>query len=192
MTFAEIFTFIIRSAFGFGIVVALLGFIYYRNAERWRHLASVYGREWKTPLEQKRFQHGILYGKKQAFNSYNFILTIGLHQDGVAVKVFGPSSVFSDPIFVPYNEIKGWNQTWYLNAKSVELQFDKMPDLKFVMPKDQVEWMQQLSGSAINLANHQSPNNAKPVRWYAAVIVISVASLLVIPVLLYMGMPLGR
>jgi hypothetical protein len=87
-------------------------------------------------------------GRQGAFNSYKGILKIGVDQNGVSLAIIRPFSFFyfCEPLFIPYSEIKGWQQQWYLDSKSVELEFARVPEVKMVMPADQVEWMRKRSG----------------------------------------------
>jgi len=63
-------------------------------------------------------QSAVLYGHWAAFNSYNGFVTIGVHQTRLALKVMPIFSLFHWPLFIPFSEIKGWQQTWYLDPSS--------------------------------------------------------------------------
>ena len=76
-----------------------------------------------------------------------------------------------------YRDIRGWEQTWYLNAKSVELELTGAPQVKIVMPHDQVEWIRSSGGANITMANVASPNRDKPAVWHAFVIVSSLVTI---------------
>lgn len=180
----EIISYFIKIAFGFSFVIFLMGFMLYRNSARWRELASVYGQNWQKPVSQKGFQHGVLYGKNVAFNSYNGILTLGAHLDGVAIKVMAPFCLFSPPLFIPYEDIKGWKQSWYLNAKTIELQFERKPEFKMVMPREQIEWMQEISGSKVLVSKETPPHADKPIFWYGVTILLGALTLLLMGYLL--------
>ena len=163
--------------FGFGFGAGILGFIFWRNSARWRRLAEAYGRTWSKPVEKKGFQYGVLYGDNVAFNSYAGILTIGVHQNGFALRLMRPFGFFYPPLFFPFSDIRGWDQSWYLNSKSVELQFSRVPEMKMVMPRNQVEWIQRTAGISLDLSHQTSPHNDKPTIWYAATILLAICTL---------------
>ena len=55
-----------------------------------------------------------LRGSGHAFNSYEGILKIGVDQNGVSLAIIRPFSLFyfCEPLFIPYREIKDWQQQW--------------------------------------------------------------------------------
>lgn len=154
-------------AFGSGLAIGLFVFVYWRNSARWRLLARHYGRDWGRPSETRKMQNGVMYGQG-AFNSYKGILKIGVDQNGVSLAIIRPFSFFyfCEPLFIPYSEIKGWQQQWYLDSKSVELEFARVPEVKMVMPADQVEWMRKRSGLQMTVRAEPTPHRDKPTFWY--------------------------
>lgn len=151
---------------GTAFVVMLVGYIYKRDAIHWEYLAEAYARDWRPPLVE-RWGHAVLYGKFPVSKGYNGIMKVGLHADGLSLRVvIPPKSFFCEPLFIPFKDIRGWKQVWYVNAKSVELELTKAPEVKIVMPKEQLEWFQENGGRAIRFDNVPTPNQAKPVFWY--------------------------
>jgi hypothetical protein len=151
--------------FGMAFAAGLVFFMYCRDAWRWRMLAQHYARPWARPHDVRTMH--VLYGHG-ALNSYHGLLKIGLHQNGVSLAIIPPFSFFyfCEPLFIPYSEIKGWQQHWYLGAKSVELEFPRMLEIEMVMPADQVEWIRNRSGLQMTVKAEPTPHRAKPVLWY--------------------------
>ena len=111
------------------------------------------------------------YGEGVASKSYNGLLTIGVHQLGLALKIIPPFSFFHKPLFIPYSEIKGWKQFWYLNAKSYELELKSAPDVKLVMPASQIEWLQERANGRLEVVDQKSPHKQRPNVWFAIIII---------------------
>ena len=154
-----------------GFVIALLGFMYWRDACHWRYLAEAYGRTWTRPV-RTRWGNVVLYGKFPVSKSYNGITRLGLHSDGLSLKIMiPPYSIFCRPLFIPYRDIRGWDQSWYLNAKSTELELEAAPEVKIVMPREQLEWIRGMGGQEIEVTNRTSPHRDKPVLWHAYLVV---------------------
>ena len=110
--------------------VGAMYWVFFRDSHFWRYLADSYAQPWQNPLTTRRFQHGITYGREIGSKSYSGLLTIGIYDHGLGLRVFAPFSFFHKPLFIPFNEIEGWDQHWYLNAKSCELTFKRAPDVK--------------------------------------------------------------
>ena len=158
---------------GFAMVLLMVGFIYKRDSVHWQYLEQVYGRPWQTPIHE-RWGHAVLYGKFPVSKAYNGILKVGVHHNGLSLRIMFPIiSFFCRPLFIPYGDICGWDQTWYLNAKTVELELSGAPEVKIAMPREQVEWIRNTSGVKIAMMNQTSPHRDKPVIWHAFLVVSS-------------------
>lgn len=171
MMIAELIEKLWLMSIGIGVFVGALYVIYFRDSYRWRYLGEFYQAPWRRPIETRYFQHAVLYGKGVASKSYNGLLTIGVHEMGVALSVIPPFSFFHKPLFIPYSEIKGWQQFWYLNSKSCELEFNSAPDVKLVMPASQVKWLQEKSRGQIEVVSQHSPHRQRPNVWYAIIVI---------------------
>lgn len=114
--------------FGGVIVVVLMSVIHKRDAVDWDQLVGVYGRDWQAPRLYKRFANMILYSEGRPAKSYKSVVEIGLLDDGIAFRPNRILRPFQPPIFIPYTDIQGWDQNWYLDARFTEL-------LVFVRPK---------------------------------------------------------
>lgn len=171
-------------AFGLFVAAGLYGGLMYRNSERWRLLATAYGRDWEPAPAVRHMREAVLYGGLPAFQTYKGILSVGVFPDGIAMKIMLPFGVFHPPIFVPFSDITGWQQDWYLNAASVELTFEKCPDIKILMPTSQIEWVREVAGAPFNIAPTPSPHNAFPRLAHglttAAALIILVGTVLLI------------
>lgn len=166
--------------FGSVIVVALLRMIYRRHAIDWEQLVSVYGRDWQAPAAQKRFGDMILYSEGRPAKSYNGVIEIGLHVDGVALRPNRFLVPFHPPIFVPYTDIQGWDQGWYLNAKSAELSFRKAPHMRVIVPREQADWMLSFAGGAAQISEARPPHGTRPWRTKVLALVLGAMSLVVL------------
>ena len=169
---------------------ALLAFIYKRDAIDWEKLAAVYARPWETPQSRKRFANMILYSEGRPAKGYKGVIGIGLHEDGIALRPNPFLKPFQEPVFIPYAEIRGWDQPWYLDAKSTELSFSKAPQMRMIMPREQVEWMLSLDADgAARISDARPPHGTRPWLTSAAALVLGAAALVVIVVLLVKGLP---
>ena len=179
-------------AFGGIFVVVILSVIYKAHAVDWARLVEIYGRDWQAPRLKKRFAHMILYSEGRPAKSYNSMLDIGLLEDGIALRpsrIFAP---FHPPIFIPYTDIEGWSQQWYINAKSAELSFHKAPHMRMIMPRDQVEWMFSLTGNAAPVSAARPPHGKWPSLTFVAALSGGIMAVAVVTFGLVAGLPLTR
>ena len=167
---------IIRSLFGLAMVGGLLAFIYKRTAVDWERLAAAYGdsrsRDRGPPQDKRRFANMILYGRGRPTRSYKGVVAIALYDDGIGFRPNAFLVPFHKPIFVPYDDITGWRQNWYLDAQSVELNFRDTPDMGIIMPKGQVEWILSRDRSGISISEDLPPHGG-PWRTRLLIILVS-------------------
>jgi hypothetical protein len=183
---------VVGYAFGVVFVVGILSVIYKAHAVDWQKLVEVYGRDWQAPRLKKRFAHMILYSEGRPAKSYNSMLDIGLLEEGIALRpsrIFAP---FHPPIFIPYTDLEGWSQQWYINAKSAELSFRKAPHMRMIMPRDQVEWMFSLTGLAAPLSAARPPHGKWPSLTFIAALSGGIMAVAVFTFGLVAGLPLTR
>lgn len=183
---------VFASAFGLLFAAGILSVVYKAHAVDWQKLVEVYGRDWQTPRLKKRFAHMMLYSEGRPAKSYNSILDIGLLEDGIALRpsrIFAP---FHPPIFIPYRDIEGWSQQWYINAKSAELSFRKAPHMRMIMPRDQVEWMFSLTGLAAPVSAARPPHGKWPSLTFIAALSAGIMAVAVVLFGLVAGLPLTR
>lgn len=167
---SDIFWFIqdiFRGLAGFALVIGLLYFIYHRSAFRWQYLAETYARPWGKPFRVKHLQSAVLYGMRAGGNIHRGIVTIGIEEHGVAFKPLWFLAPFHEPLFIPYEDIKGWDQHWYLDDKSVELEFIRAPEVKLLMAASELKWIREFAGNRVDIKEIRSPYNAKPSLFYA-------------------------
>ena len=177
MTVAEILGKAWLLAIGLGVFGGSLYLVMYRDAHHWRYLSRFYGADGQRPRSKRYLQNAVAYGEGIASKSYNGIPTIGAHDAGLCLSLIPPFSIFQKPLFIPYSEIRGWKQFWYLDAKSHELEFVSAPDVKLVMPADQVRWLQQQSGGQLELIDAYSPHKQRPNIWYAVLVLQAVMAI---------------
>lgn len=165
---------VFRSMFGFAFAAGLMYFIFYRSAFRWQYLAQVYARPWGSPISERRFQTIILYGMRPGGNILKGVFTIGVEEEGIAFKSLWLFAPFHEPLFIPFDDIKGWNQTWYLNDKSVELEFARAPEVKMLLAASEFQWIREFAGRRLEYRHDQSPHNDKPLIFYWATLLMGI------------------
>jgi len=174
---------------GLVIVGAMMAFIYKRHAEDWEQLLPVYGRPWQKPRLQKRFANMVLYSEGRPAKTYPGTVAIGLYDDGIALRPNPLLAPFHPAIFVPYADIQGWGQHWYINAESAELTFRKAPHMRVIMPRDQAEWMLSMSGNTVEISGTRPPHGTGPWLTYAAALASGAMAVAVIVMLIIKGAP---
>lgn len=152
--------------FGGVIVVVLMSVIHKRDAVDWDQLVSVYGRNWQPPRLNKRFANMILYSDGRPAKSYKGIIEMGLLEEGIAFRPNRILRPFQRPILIPYADIQGWDQGWYIDARSAELSFRKAPQMRMIMPRKQVEWALSLAGSSVKISETRPPHGTRPWATY--------------------------
>lgn len=172
-------------AMGLSVFGGSLAIVLWRNAIDWRYLAGIYPSLRSRAIEARHMQNAVSYGVGGASRSYNGILTIERHDTGVALRILPPFSIFHAPIFIPFTDIIGWNQQWYLNSKSVEIEFLRAPNVKFVMPLSQIEWLYEGSKGQFELTDKCSPYQQRPVIWYTIIIAMGILTAILAAAVLY-------
>ncbi len=165
--------------FGFVFVAVFLGGVYRATARRWRYLAQSYAGDRGPVLANRHMRSVVLIGLG-AFNSLKGIVTIGVHKDGVSFRVMPLFSLFHKPLFVPYRDISAWDTTWYINSPSSELHFRRAPDVKMVLPAEDVAWIKAHSGHTMVLQNTRPPQGQAGRRWHALIVGQAVLSIAVV------------
>lgn len=176
------------SVFGMSIVAAFMLAIFRRDAMDWEQLVSVYGQDWRPPLLQRRFNNMILYSKGRPAKTYKGVIQIGLHDDGVAMRPNRILRPFQASIFIPYSDILGWDQKWYIDARSTELSFRNAPHMRMIMPHEQVEWMLTFAGGAARISDERPPHGSWPWLTYISALASGVMALVVIVVCVVKGL----
>ena len=167
------------TVFGLIVFAFIFGGMLRANAYRWRYLAKSYAGEAGPALDKRNMRSAVLIGLG-AFNSLKGIITIGVHENGVSFRVMPIFSLFHKPLFVPYSDIRGWETTWYLNARSSELEFRRAPEVKVVLPAEDAEWIRSHAGHKMMLRDVSPPQGNAGRGWHAVTVVHAVASLVMI------------
>lgn len=173
-------------------VIGLMSFVYKRDAIDWEQLVSVYGRDWQPPRLRKRFANMILYSEGRPAKSYKGIIEIGVLEAGIALRPNRILVPFQKPVYIPYSDIQGWKQGWYVDAKSAELSFRKAPQMRMIMPHDQVLWMLSLTDGAVNISAERPPHGTRPWATYIIAWVSLVLTLLLVAALIPKALPALR
>lgn len=174
--------------FGVIIVAAMMIALFRREAVDWEQLVSAYGRDWRPPRLQKRFANMILYSQGRPAKSYKGIVQIGLHDDGVALRPNRILRPFQKPIFVPYRDILGWDQDWYLDAKSTELSFRKASHMRLIIPHEEVKWMLTFANGAARISDERPPHGTRPWLTFIFALASGVMALVVSVIILVKGL----
>lgn len=167
------------NVFGLLVFAALLGGMLRAKAYRWRYLAQIYGGEAGPVIDTRSMRSAVFIGLG-AFNSLRGVITIGIHERGVSFRVMPLFSLFHDPFWVPYRDIRGWKTTWYLDAPSSELEFRRAPDVKLVVSADDAAWIQRHSGHAMPLSDQPPPHGSAGRGWHSLALGHAFAALIVI------------
>lgn len=182
----------VSAIFGLLFVFGLLFALSIRNAHRWRSLAAVYGRPWHRPLKTRWLGNVVLYGGGPAFVTYNGIAVLGVHETGIALRLLPPFSMFHPPLFIPFSDIRAWKTFWFLNARSVELEFLRAQDIQMVLGSDDVRWISESANINIAVADVTAAHSARPHLWHALCLLgVVPAALLLAPIILFEN-PFGR
>lgn len=150
------------TAFGLAIAGGLMSLIFKRHSIDWAELERVYGREWRAPAEARSLQTMTLYSEGRPAKSYKGLLTIGLYPDGVGLHVIRLLAPFHEPLFIPYTDIRGWKQNWYLDAAASELELAGAPHMKLIMPADQAAWIAAASDGRVVMSEDRPPHGNWP------------------------------
>ena len=160
---------------GLLLVAGLWLFIHKRTSVDWEKLSAAYASPWRKPLASK-IGHLILYSEGRPAHELNGAIRIGRYTDGIGIKPFRLFHPFYKPIWVPFDEVTGWNQSWYLNAASRELTFQRTPHMRLIMPADQVEWLLQAAAGRAELHDAHPPHGTRPWRTFYLSLVFFVAT----------------
>lgn len=87
---------------------------------------------------------------------------------------------FIYPIFVPYSDIQGWEQKWYIDAKSVELGLRKSPSIRLIMPAGQVDWILSSGVGEFPVSPDYPPHGRWPWRTFVVAITLGIMSVFAI------------
>ncbi|MDB2438522.1 hypothetical protein N9W89_07375 [Hellea sp.] len=143
---------IFSALLGLVMVGGLMAFMYKRDAGDWEKLHAVYGRDWTPPPDKRWLGNMLLYSEGRPAKAYNAGITIGVYPDGIGLRPLPWLVPFQKPIFIPISDIQGWQQKWYLNAKSVELAFRKIPEMRLIMPAKDVEWIMSKTQGRVSVS----------------------------------------
>lgn len=152
--------------FGSSVFALIYGGMLWTTARRWRHLAQFYASTTPDHIEKRHMQSVVLLGLG-GYNSLKGIVTIGVHETGVSLRVLPPFALFHVPLFIPYSDINGWQTTWYLDASSTELELRRSAGVKLVVSTELAEWIQSFAGYKMLLRDTAPPRGKAGRGWYA-------------------------
>ncbi|MFY0612087.1 MAG: hypothetical protein JXQ99_11215 [Hyphomicrobiaceae bacterium] len=119
--------------------------------------------------------------------SFPGCVAIGIHERGVSFRVIPILSMFCKPLFIPFRDISGWDTTWFLNAKSSELHFRRVEEIKMVLPAEDAEWIRGRGGNKMALNSFPPPQGNAGQRWRAVYLTYSFLMIAVVAFALSTG-----
>ncbi len=155
----------------------IFGGMLWANARRWRYLAEHYATDDEHTGETRHMQNAVLLGLG-GFNSLKGIVSIGVNEAGVSLRVMPVFSLFHMPLFIPHSDIQGWGTSWYLDGSSSELQLRHAPDVKIVVPTETATWIKGFSGNKMLLRSDEPPTGKSGQGWRLFVLVHACMGLL--------------
>lgn len=155
---------------GVGAFLFFFGGMQWAKSRHWRRLARKYAGSADRAIKTRRMQNVVLIGLG-GYTSLKGIVTVGVHARGVSFRPFTALAMFHEPLFIPFDEIRGWQTTWYLDARSTELEFRRVPDMKMVVPQELAEWMQDFAGERMTLRQSPPPKGRAGRGWHVVLLV---------------------
>lgn len=67
--------------------------------------------------------------------------------------------------------------------------FRKAPQMRMIMPRDQVAWMLSLTGDVVQISEDRPPDGTRPWRTHAHALVSGVMALVLVGIVLLKGLP---
>ena len=151
---------------GYAFVAFLVVRLYKKRSIFWNHLETTYSTSYKAPT-QERWGQAVMYGHFFAARIIKTQVKIGANNDGISLRAIFPlDALFRKPLFIPYRDIRGWDESWFINSKTVELDLLAVPEVKIAMPRDEVEWIKNVSGGKFMLMGQNPPQKTRPTIWY--------------------------
>ena len=160
------------SVFGIGVFALIFGGMLRATARRWRYLAGRYKAGRDLSVKTRHMQSAVLLGLG-GFNSLKGIVTIGVSESGVSLRVMPIFSLFHAPLFIPHDEFQGWATSWYLDGQSTELQFRSAPHVNMVVPTETAQWIQGFSRRKMALHDVSPPTGEAGQGWRSLMLVQS-------------------
>lgn len=78
------------------------------------------------------------------YNNFRYVVNVGADNQGIYFSMIFPISLIMRPIFIPWDEIMITKQN-YLLVNRVELIPMKLPDIQFILSKELVSKIQNIS-----------------------------------------------
>ena len=88
----------------------------------------------------KSWEQVVVVGSGIAFRKY-FPVTAAAHSTGISLAQPWPYSLYCEPLFLPFDELKIRRTEWFLNSHSFALKLDRT-DLEIVVAEDLQAWIQ--------------------------------------------------
>ncbi len=131
---------------GLGMVIGLMGFLWWRHGERWRRFAAAYpAQELGVVRETRRMQTVIVRSPSGIFHAYQGTVTVTIAALGVSLRLMPPWSAFHPEIFLPAAEVVAERTGWYLNATSYAVTLPRVPGLDLLVTGDDLDWFSSVS-----------------------------------------------
>lgn len=171
--------------FGISVFVSILVGVLWSTSRHWRALAEHYASPDARSSEVRHMQNAVLIGLG-SFKSLKGIVSIGVNDAGVSLRVMPLFSLFHEPLFIPHSDIQGWSTSWYLDGESTELQFRSTPDIKMVVPTETAEWIKGYAGHQMVLKSIEPPSGKAGQGWRLLLLVHASMALMMLGWLAHM------
>lgn len=142
---------LILSLFGYSVFVGLMYGVWKANARRWTRLAAAYrAPDGITCAAERSMQTVILVGGQVGWNSYKGIVTVGVTEEGILLRVMRPFSAFHPPLLIPYGAMQIKPRKWYLAGKTSEITLRKVDNVQVIIHDETLQWV---AAQAASLGN---------------------------------------
>lgn len=128
--------------FGFVVLAGLLRFAFLANARRWRRVSSCYGGLPSGDGLASRFPEQVVINEGGLKFLLYVPLTVGIHGQGISLRLLAPFSFGCPPIFLPFAELSAKPTWWYLSGKPWGLRAAKAPDVEIIVSDKLWNWIQ--------------------------------------------------
>jgi hypothetical protein len=138
---------------GYCVFAGLMYRIGKANARRWNRLAAAY----RAPAGIKcaaecTMQTVILVGGHVGWNSYKGIVSVGVTEEGILLRLMLPFSFFHPPLLLPYGDNQIEPRKWYLVGKTSQLTLRKVGNVQVIIHDELLQWIESQVTGLANLA----------------------------------------
>ena len=139
---------LILAIFGQGVFFGLMYAVWKANARRWNRLARFYRADDELSEEtirccpMRRMQTVILVGGHVGWNSYKGIVSVGVTNQGIVLRLLPPFSFLHPPLFIPFRESRIEPRKWYLIGRTSQLTVDQVSNVQIILDDELLQWIE--------------------------------------------------